>query len=93
MSLSPATLAYRGNRAERQRQTQREWVRRRRQDQRRTKRQAEALVVGGLAVYRKGDTEPVRVVSVRDGVARVERDGRVWDDACVYLRGAGTPVI
>ncbi len=44
------------------------------------------LQVGGHCVYR-GDTELHRVEEIRDGVATIGRDGRLWPEACARLRG------
>ena len=59
----------------------REWSRRRRESQR------QPLRAGGLCVYRTGEASVMRVVSIRDGVAKVECEGRSWDEAVAYLRG------
>jgi len=50
------------------------------------------LRVGGWCVYRGAeDLRPMRVLHVAGGVAKVERDGRRWEEPVVYVRGCRAP--
>lgn len=47
-----------------------------------------ALRPGGWCIYlRSDDTRPLRVVALVGGVAKVERDGRTWEEPAACVRG------
>lgn len=46
------------------------------------------LRVGGHAIYRRGeDTRLMRVTAIAGGVAKLERDGCRFEEACAAVRG------